>query len=77
MFFTTLIDTCRRVVSVNMITVPSSEQIKKMPFHYYKREGRTFYFKNEYLDFHTDLHNKELYDFVDNYDIGDYVTFEM
>ncbi len=49
---------------------------------YYKRDEkeidgfrRRFWFKNEYIDFHVDLYEKHLYDFLENYNIGDVIDF--
>ena len=47
-----------------------------VPFLYYKREGNRFYFKGTEHEFYIDLKGKELYDFVDKFDIVDVVFFE-
>lgn len=47
-----------------------------VPFLYNKREGNRFYFKGTEHEFYIDLKGKELYDFVDKFDIGDVVFFE-
>ncbi len=58
-----------------MIHIPSREQIAKTPFEYYKIEGKRFFFRNQYLTFDVELFDKDLYDFVDNYDLGDWIKF--
>ncbi len=46
-----------------------------MPHTYYKRDGFTFFFKNDYHYFDIRLEEVDLYDFGDRYDIGDEITF--
>ena len=58
-----------------MLSIPSGDQIIRMSFIYYKREGRKLFFKNEYTSFEFVFRGKRLYDFVDQYDIGDEVRF--
>lgn len=58
-----------------MINIPSFDEIKKMPFTYFKREGNVFWFKNEWLTFDIEMTGKDLYDFTDEYEIGDKILF--
>ena len=58
-----------------MINIPSFDQIKKMPFTYYKREGNIFYFKNEWFSFDIEMKGKDMFDFTDQFKIGDKVRF--
>lgn len=44
-------------------------------FTYYKREGNTFFFKNEFEKFNTTYSGKQLFEFVDQFNIGDKVVF--
>ncbi len=46
-----------------------------MPFTYIKREGNVFWFKNEWLTFDIKMTGKDMYDFTDQYNIGDKVRF--
>lgn len=45
-------------------------------FTYYKREGNTFYFRNKDFEFSKTLKGKDLYDFVDQFDINDKIDFK-
>ena len=46
-----------------------------MPYTYYKRDGFRFFFKNEYHEFDIVIEGKDLYDFVDEFNIGDEIRF--
>lgn len=48
---------------------------EQKPYLYHKREGNTFYFKDTQISFELKLSGKELYSFVDQYDIGDIVYY--
>ena len=54
---------------------PDHDDIIKEYFLYYKREGNIFYFKNDYYSFDISLKGKELYEFLETYDIGDEISF--
>ena len=58
-----------------MLNIPNFDQVKRMPYTYYKRDGFRFFFKNEYHNFDIRLTGIDLYDFVDQYNIGDQITF--
>lgn len=56
----------------------ASREEMRANLEYYKRDEieidgfrRRFWFRNKYVDFHADLYGKDLYDFLDNYEIGD------
>lgn len=56
----------------------ASREEMKANLEYYKRDEaeidgfrRRFWFRNKYVNFHADLYGKDLYDFLDNYEIGD------
>lgn len=59
----------------NIVDFLDHEQYNN-PCLYYKREGNRFYFRSEKKAFFLDLKGKLLYDFVDQFDIGDIVNFE-
>jgi len=40
----------------------------------YKRSGRTFYFRNKHVNFHIDLHDKQLFEMVEKYNVGDFIN---
>ncbi|TXD47353.1 hypothetical protein [Polaribacter sp. IC073] len=54
------------------LNLPPKEELYKN-LEIYKREGRTFYFRNQWLDFNLDLHEKHLFEMVDKYNVGDLV----
>ncbi|WP_417444649.1 hypothetical protein [Joostella sp.] len=56
-----------------LFSLPSGEMMLKEPFEYYKREGNRFFFKNKWSKLDFELKGKELYDFVDKYEVGDLV----
>ncbi len=60
---------------MKIIQIPTGEEIFRLPFEYFKREGRRFYFRNEHLTFDVELFDKDLYDFVDQYNLGDWIRF--
>lgn len=50
--------------------------VSETPFLYYKREKNRFWFKNQEMDFYLDFTGKDLYDFVDEFNVGDIVFLE-
>ena len=58
-----------------MLEFPNFDQVKRMPYTYYKRDGNQFYFKNQYHEFDIVLEGKDLFDFIDQFDVGDEVRF--
>ena len=50
-------------------------QLEFGEYTYYKRQGNTFYFKNESFSFEMKMEGKELYLFTERYSIGDTITY--
>lgn len=46
------------------------------PYLYHKREGNRFFFQGTEKSFDLELKGKRLYEFIDQYDIGDIIYFE-
>ncbi len=57
----------------NELTI--APQISKY-YKYYKREKNTFFFKNDDFHFDVELKGKELFDFLENHEIGDVILFK-
>jgi len=45
-------------------------------YQYYNRVGNTFFFKNDDFSFDVELKGKELYVFLENYELGDIFIFD-
>lgn len=54
------------------LELPPKEELYKN-LEIYKREGRRFYLRNQWLDFHIDLYDKQLYEMVEKYSVGDVI----
>lgn len=55
--------------------IPSFWEIKNTPFLYYKRTDNLFFFKNQDYTFDFKLLGKELYEFIDQFSVGDEIIF--
>jgi hypothetical protein len=55
------------------LNIPSKEELYKN-LEVYKRTENTFYLRNEWVNFHIELTGKELFDFVDHYNVGDFIN---
>lgn len=54
------------------LELPPKEELYKN-LEIYKREGRRFYLRNQWIDFHIDLYDKQLYEMVEKYSVGDVI----
>lgn len=56
-----------------LVLTEMTEDLSKKPLLYYKRNGRVFYLKNDFIDVKVKLSGIELYRFVDQFNIGDWI----
>ncbi len=57
--------------------IPITEKDLKSNLEIYKREGRRFWLRNEYIDFHIDLYDYALYTMVERYNMGDIINLPL
>lgn len=57
-----------------MLFVPGLRSQAKV-WEYVKRSGNRFYFVSGKFNFDVELSGKELFDFVDQFDVGDKLSF--
>jgi hypothetical protein len=68
-------------LSINIALAQLQNVLDKGPeidknYMYYKRINNTFFFKNDDFSFDVELKGKELYEFLENQEIGDVIYFK-